>query len=447
MKNMIKLAPGNFMLALVVMFVVLSPACSVKFNKTQLDEFSKDQLDVWNKNLTDVMVQDIFSPPVASRIYVYSNIAAYEILCLGEGRYQSLSQSIDHLGDVPKPDKDFQFYLPVAAVVAFAEVAQTNVYSYEMINRQLEEYLKQVTNIGIPNQVLTRSVEYGREVAAYIVEWASKDGYKIRNNNSQILKDLGEGSWQPTPPDFMEPIEPNWNTLRTFILDSASQFSPGDPTTFSTDTSSLFFKECRQVYETVNNASDEQIEIAQFWDCNPNASLHTGHVMQFQQKISPGAHWMLIASVATRKKDLPLMERARVFASLAISMADGFISCWTEKYRTVVIRPETYINSYIDKSWRPILQTPAFPEYTSGHSVVSGASATMLTMLLGDNFDFTDDTEVEFGLPIRSFDSFNAAANEAAISRLYGGIHYMPAIKNGVQQGRRLGAFIYENLN
>ena len=172
----------------------------------------------------------------------------------------------------------------------------------------------------------------------------------------------------------------------------------------------------------MRNANQEQVEIAQFWDCNPNASYHSGHVLQFQQKISPGAHWMLIASLASRRSKLSLLERSRVFTYVSIVLADGFISCWNEKYRTVVIRPETFINSYIDKDWRPILQTPAFPEYTSGHSVVSAASANMLTWLLGDGFEFDDTTEVEYGLPVRSFKSFNQAAEEAAISRLYGGI-------------------------
>jgi hypothetical protein len=129
-----------------------------------------------------------------------------------------------------------------------------------------------------------------------------------------------------------------------------------------------------------------------------------------------------------------------------MAIADAFISCWDEKYRSNLIRPETLINEHIDENWQPVLQTPPFPEYTSGHSVVSGAAATALTDIFGDNFAFDDDTEVPYGLPTRSFNSFNEAADEAAISRMYGGIHYRKAVAIGVKQGRDLGQFVLENL-
>src|SRR5688500_6116951 len=115
---------------------------------------------------------------------------------------------------------------------------------------------------------------------------------------------------------------------------------------------------------------------------------------------------------------------------------DGFISCWDEKYRSRLVRPETYINEYIDEDWVPLLQTPPFPEYTSGHSVISSASAVTLTKLFGENFSFLDSTEVEFGLKARSFNSFKEASEEAALSRLYGGIHYRPAVEHGITEGR-----------
>ncbi|MFT4535582.1 MAG: membrane-associated phospholipid phosphatase, partial [Saprospiraceae bacterium] len=111
-----------------------------------------------------------------------------------------------------------------------------------------------------------------------------------------------------------------------------------------------------------------------------------------------------------------------------------------------LIRPETVINEYIDKDWLPTLQTPPFPEYTSGHSVISTAAATVLTSIYGNDFSFKDDTELEYGLPARSFVSFYAASQEAAISRLYGGIHYRPAIDNGVTQGKKLGDYVVANL-
>jgi hypothetical protein len=155
---------------------------------------------------------------------------------------------------------------------------------------------------------------------------------------------------------------------------------------------------------------------------------------------------MEIARIACYKEDTDLLETSRVFALTSIALADGFISCWDEKYRSNLIRPETLINQHIDEEWQPLLQTPPFPEYTSGHSVISGAAGIMLTSIFGEPFHFLDSTENKYGLPTREFNSFNEASDEAAISRLYGGIHYMPAIENGITQGRALGRYVVGQL-
>ena len=155
---------------------------------------------------------------------------------------------------------------------------------------------------------------------------------------------------------------------------------------------------------------------------------------------------MNINRLACQKAGLSPKQSAEAYACLAITIADAFISCWDEKYRSLVIRPETYINKYIDGEWLPLLQTPPFPEYTSGHSVLSSASAVMMTKLFGDNFSFADSTEVEFGIPVRHFTSFKQAAQEAAISRFYGGIHYMPSINNGLDEGQKIGLFVISKL-
>ena len=156
---------------------------------------------------------------------------------------------------------------------------------------------------------------------------------------------------------------------------------------------------------------------------------------------------MGIVGLATRKAGLDMVGTAEAYAMVAIGLFDGFISCWDEKYRTNVIRPETYINRYIDPDWEPTLQTPPFPEYTSGHSVISSASAVIMTHLFGDNFAFADSTEVPYQLPVRSFNSFKEAANEAAVSRLYGGIHYTPAVYLGVEQGTKIGELVLAKVN
>jgi len=245
----------------------------------------------------------------------------------------------------------------------------------------------------------------------------------------------------------MDGIEPAWRDIRTFVIDSAQQFRPPFPTTYDMEEGSEFYKEVMEVYDVVNQATDEEKEIASFWDCNPYVLNVTGHIMHATKKITPGGHWIGITSIACRQQKSSIMESTVAYMMTSLALADGFISCWDEKYRSNLTRPETVINEHIDEEWLPILQTPPFPEYTSGHSVISGASAIVLTSLFGDDFEFDDDTEVEFGLPVRKFKSFLHASDEAAISRLYGGIHYMPAIDNGVTQGRALGKYIVDKIS
>jgi hypothetical protein len=169
--------------------------------------------------------------------------------------------------------------------------------------------------------------------------------------------------------------------------------------------------------------------------------------MHATKKITPGGHWMGITSIACKNNGANFVKSVQAYALTSIALADGFISCWDEKYRSNLVRPETVINENIDPDWIPLLQTPPFPEHTSGHSVISRAAAVALTSLFGDNFAFEDDTEMEYGLPMRKFNSFMHASEEAAISRLYGGIHYRPAIDYGVAQGEQVGNFVVKNLS
>jgi hypothetical protein len=201
-----------------------------------------------------------------------------------------------------------------------------------------------------------------------------------------------------------------------------------------------------EVYEVVKNADDNQKEIASFWDCNPYVMNVTGHVMHASKKITPGGHWMGITTIACEQDSSNFVQSSAAYCLTSIALADAFISCWDEKYRSNLIRPETVINENIDENWVPLLQTPPFPEYTSGHSVISTAAAITLTSLFGEAFSYTDDVEVKYGLPARKYKSFAAAADEAAISRLYGGIHYRPAIVHGVDQGKKVGNYIVQQL-
>lgn len=397
------------------------------------------------KQLTDVIVHDIFSPPVASRVYAYPSIAGYEIMASQDPDYKSLSGQLTDLKPIPKPlNRDVNY--PLASIQAFINVGTALVFSEDRMKKYEEKVYNQYQQMGMPQKMIDASKEYGNLVAKHILDWADKDNYKQTRTFPKYSIDQRPYRWQPTPPDYMDAIEPHWNKIRPFVIDSADQFLPQPPTPFDMEEGSNFYREVMEVYQVGKNINTEQLEIAKFWDCNPYVSHHQGHVMFATKKITPGGHWIGITDITTRSASSDFMETVEAFALVSISLADAFISCWDEKYRSELIRPETVINQYIDEDWIPVLQTPPFPEYTSGHSVISAAAATALTTVFGEPFPFEDTTELEYGLPSRSFESFYQASQEAAISRLYGGIHYMPACENGITQGKALGKFIMANL-
>ncbi|MCB0373793.1 MAG: vanadium-dependent haloperoxidase [Muricauda sp.] len=399
----------------------------------------------------EVMIHDIFSPPVASRIFAYPNIAAYEIVAKNNEQYQSLAGQVTELKAIPDPKNAENVNYEMAALVAHIDLSKRLIFSEERIESFRDSLYTLWADKNEP--VFNASKEYGLEVANFIAEWMNKDMYKETRTMPKFTVNSEDPSrWQPTPPAYMNGIEPHWNKIRPFAIDSAGQFKPAPPPAFSMEEDSQFYKEVMEVFEvrkdmTGKGDKSDEIAIAQFWDCNPYVSVTRGHLMFATKKITPGAHWIGITKIASRKTDADFAKTVYAYTKTSIAIADAFISCWDEKYRSNLIRPETVINEYIDDSWEPVLQTPPFPEYTSGHSVVSGAASTALTDIFGDGFAFDDDTELPYGLPIRSFTSFSQAADEAAISRMYGGIHYRAAIEVGVKQGRDLGKFIVDKLD
>lgn len=429
-----------------VSIVILATACRKEHDEARLAQYFEKTPMHYNRQLTDVIVADIFTPPVASRIYAYSNIAAYEAARFMDPDRPSLAGQLNELEPLPRPDPAKSYYYPLASIVAFTDVARGLVFDQERIQEQQDQLLKAVQEIGINRETFNNSVAFGHSMAEEILAWAREDGYNRRTALPRYSVSEDPGKWRPTPPDYMEAIEPHWNTLRPFVLDSAAQYDPGLPTPFEVGEGSTFYREAREVYETVMELNKEQLAIAKFWDCNPNISVTKGHVMYFQQKISPGGHWMHITAQALEDLEGDMATETAVFAQVSIALADAFISCWDQKYKSRLTRPVTFINAYIDPDWTPILQTPAFPEHTSGHSVASAAAATVLTELIGNNYAFIDSTEVPYGLPRRTYTSFLHAAEEAAISRLYGGIHYRPAIVMGAEQGKAVGRHILENI-
>jgi len=429
----------NFLILLVISAISIT-ACDSEVKEVKVDA------DVYHQTmdkLSDIIVHDIFSPPVASRIYAYPSIAMYEVLAQTDPSYKSLAGQLTELESIPTPQEEVSHEL--AALEAFIKIGTALIFS----EADFDEYradLYEKLGEGVNKKYFEASIAYGDQVAQHILRWADGDMYNQTRTYPKFTVRDEKDRWQPTPPGYFEAIEPHWTQIRPFAIDSSSQFTPERPTDFDMSKNSTFYKELMEVYNVGVNLTQEQKEIASFWDCNPYVMNVTGHVMAATKKITPGGHWIGIVKIACEKAEADPMKSAEAYALTSIALADGFISCWDEKFRSNLIRPETVINEYIDEEWLPLLQTPPFPEYTSGHSVISNAAAVALTSIFGEDFSFEDTTEEKYGLSARNFDSFIDASEEAAISRLYGGIHYMPAIENGVTQGKKLGNYVVDKL-
>lgn len=397
------------------------------------------------KKLTDLIVIDIFSPPVASRVYVYPLIAAYEAAKYGEPGALSLSAKMNGFEDMPTPDPGLEYDYTIAAVQAFGEVAREVVFSKQEIIDYTQQQIIKLSGRN-ETEVNERSQTLGSSIATAVIAHLKQDAYLETRGMPRYDVVTQPGLWVPTLPDYEDATEPHWNKLACLVLDSASQFLPDPPLVYSEDKTSDYWKQLEDVRNAVLQLTPEQDSIAIFWDDNPFVSRTKGHLMFRDKKMTPGGHWLAIFRTIARKESLNLYHTARGYAGVATALYEAFISVFDAKYKYVTVRPETVINQFIDKEWRPWLVTPPFPSYTSGHSTISASAAEVLTSLVGDNYAFTDTTEVEYGLPVRSFASFRAAAQEASISRVYGGIHFRMDCDEGNRKGAEVGQWIVTKL-
>jgi hypothetical protein len=393
--------------------------------------------------LTQVVIHDIFSPPVASRIYGYATLAGYEAMAPFNAQYESLGGKMKGFKSAAKPEAGQEYCYPLAGAKAFLTVARALTFSANFYDEFEPEFYKQFEADGVPDDVRERSMAYGETVAKNVLEFAGKDHYKQTRGFKHTVTNE-DGTWVPTPPAYMDAAEPKWNNIRCWTMDTCSQFMPPRPHPFSLAKGSPYEKEMMEVYNVGKNLTEEEKNIAYFWDDNAFVMNVAGHVSYASKKMTPGGHWLAIAQTVGRQQKLDLMRMAEAYVLTAFALADGFIACWDEKYRSKTVRPETVINKSIDPKWTPFLQTPPFPEYPSGHSTISAAAATVLTYLMGDNIAFTDSTEHKYGHGVRSFRSFKDASAEASVSRLYGGIHYRSALNNAAEMGTKVGQYVLE---
>jgi hypothetical protein len=433
----------NLVLAVVVTVVVVS--CKEKnYSKVTGDPilYSKTV-----KKLNDIVLENNFPPMIAARNYAYANIAAYECIVAGDSSYVTLSGQIKHLPAMPKPEEGKKIDFHLAALLAFTKVGNAVTFPEGSMMGYYDDLLEKADNAGVPDDVLENTKAFSDKVFNAIMDWSKKDNYAQTRSASKYTVTDEEGRWVPTPPSYTSALEAHWMEIRTLVLDSAGQCRPAPAPKFDIkDTSSVFCKGLMEVKHIGDNLTEEQKQIADFWDDNPFKMNVSGHVMFATKKFSPAGHWMNIVGIAADKAKVDFNTTVYAYTKSSVALFDAFISCWEEKFRSNVIRPETVINKYFDPEWRPYIQTPPFPSYTSGHSVISGSVAEVMTDIFGDNFNYTDTSEVEFGIPQRSFTSFRQAALEASWSRMYGGIHYRFDLENGNKEGIEVGKMIVDRL-
>lgn len=389
-----------------------------------------------NKLLIYTVMDDVFPPPIASRIYTYPNIAFYECIRQEDKTFNSLAGKLNGLKNIPHPKAGIDFF--ISASISFSYVGQNLVgseYKFEDWRTAFTDSLLKTTE----KEVMRISADYGKQVADTIIAWLKKDNYLETRGLSRFVTSSGEGKWQPTPVEYMQALEPHWGSIRSMTLKKPGQFSPKKKLVYSSSKNSLFQKNVQEVYKIVNTLDSTKIAIALYWDDNPNIAVEEGHLTYYIHKISPAGHWIMITRQACLEKNISLVKASQAYTLTSIALFDAFIACWHEKFITDLIRPVTVINNHIDENWVPLIQTPPFPEFTSGHAVISNAAAKTLTSLLGDKYVFTDNTEIPFGIKPRTFSSFLTAAEETAWSRVYGGIHYPETARISIEQGKIIG--------
>lgn len=400
------------------------------------------------KKLNDIVLENNFPPVIASRNYVYANIAAYEVIAAGDPtHYRSLAGQIKHLTKAPQPKKGKEIDFEFASLLSFCFVGNAVTFPEGSMNLYVDELKQKVKDAGMPSDVFENSVAYSDSVAKHIMAWSKKDNYAQTRSASKYTVNRKDGRWIPTPPMYAQALEPHWGEIRTMVLDSASQIPAPEPPPYNmTDKNSVFYKAVMEVKHMVDSLTTDQKNMADFWDDNAFKLNVIGHASFATKKFGPAGHWMNIAGIGSKIKKADFGTTVAAYTGASIALFDAFINCWYVKYKANSVRPETVITKLIDPEWRPRIQTPPFPEYISGHAVISAAAAEVLTHSFGDKIAYTDSSETEFGIPPRSFPSFRDAAQEAALSRVYGGIHYKNACIIGNMSGRKIGDLVNEKL-
>lgn len=383
-----------------------------------------------------------FTPPVASRAFGYMGLALYEAVVPGMPAYVSMSGRLYEMPPITLPDAGATYHWPTVANNALAIITDSLFSNATQPNKDALHAIRDNYNTDFAYQlspdVFNDSRAFGEAIANDIFNFSKTDGgYNCQKTNFPTDFDppVGPDKWVPVGMQVC--MQPYWGSHRPFIEADTIEAILGPYPEFSTEPSSEFYNYAYEVYETGLNLTDEERTIAEFWADNPGTVTPPGHSLSMLENIlSVYDHNLEVAALA--------------YAKLGIGLSDAFLACWKTKYIYCLVRPVSYIQTYIDSTWQTVVSTPPFPEYPSGHSSQSGAMAVILTDVFGPNFVFVDSVHgTNFGGP-RTFNSFQEAAEEAAVSRLYGGIHYAFSNNGGLDIGYIVGENVlelFEELN
>lgn len=442
----------------------------------------------WMRNYYGLIRAERISPPVAARVLAYAAVALYEGLASASPELVSLVGKLNGLDSLPRPDPTRR-YDPILVALAAERTVLDSLFveglpaTRAALATLTDSLATARLALGIPQGVQADSRDLGARLGAAILAWAARDGFNetrarpfrprvgaqfwvndsradeytpqnlnavsdfvALDNPAANLRagDASERALAVTRPKAADirtlkavnptgATEPWWGTLRPFALRSADECPTPPPAAWSTSPGSAFHAEAKRVYDVGRALTEEQRQTVLYWADNPG---QTG---------TPVGHWLAIGSQLVAQLGLSADQAAELFVLVTLAQADAFTATWHEKYRLNLIRPVTYIRRYITPAWTPAIVTPPFPEYPSAHSAQSAAAATVLTGLLGA-VSFEDNTNLALGHPVRRYRSFQEAADEAAESRLYGGIHFPMGNENGKALGRCIGRTVVERL-
>lgn len=368
----------------------------------------------------------------------YSAIAFYESLVKGDPQYRSLSGQLNDLNSLPGLNRTQSICWLASGNAALADMFRffypENPAIVFKIDSMEKACVSQFIEEGYSAEEIKTASEYGKSIARAVIEWSKTDGSDMESAPYTIPE--GKGLWEPTPPEFIPPILPYMGNNRTLVKGSIENTLPPPPLPFSTQPGSPFYKMVNEVYFTSANLDDEKKAIALFWDDLPDGTTLTA-----------GGHWASILKNEITSRKLSLIESAHIYSEMYIAMCDASIGCFKAKYTYNLLRPVTYIRKYMNNvNWNSFIVTPPHPEYPAGHATVSTAAATILTQLIGRNTGFTDHSYDYKGYKARTFSSFSDAGKEAGMSRLYGGIHYLPSIESGFTHGEKIANNVFKTL-